>query len=108
MIKLDNKTKARIFKLTKIFSITILVLGIVLCVLGVLFMISTIFEEPTIEEGDCFDRFGNKINGVTCEILRYPRGDLGQGLTVIGFFTFLIGVAWLWGQMVSKAFGRLE
>lgn len=43
------------------------------------------FKYPIQEkviQGDCFDRFGNKINGVTCDIVNYTR-ELPEFMTII-------------------------
>lgn len=52
-------------------------IGILFCLFGILILVATIgtavqefsgLNKHWVEEGDCFDRFSNKIEGLTCEI----------------------------------------
>ena len=63
----------------------VLITGFVLLIFGMMLGIGHALREDnySIEKGDCFDRYGNKINGVTCDQRVYEGSEFVRFTPVI-------------------------
>lgn len=73
-------------------GIAIILLGGVLLSLGIVAIIegSELKEGGEVTQGDCFDRYGNKINGVTCDVETAGAEQVFGGFFIVVFAIIFI------------------
>jgi len=70
-------------------------IGITLMFLGVILSSINPIEDERIVKGDCFDRYHNKINELTCDVKENELSVafyFGLAIASIGTITFIIGL----------------
>jgi uncharacterized membrane protein len=72
--------------------IGLIIIGTMCLILGVLLSMQLCKKE--IVKVDCYDKLGNKINGVTCDNYECIKGEYNifDYLTLIGFGLLLLGI----------------
>lgn len=70
-------------------GLIIMILGVLLMITGSLLGISGETEKKTVS---CYDKYDNKINGVTCIDMRNEFEDLIALFYSVGIVAFLMGI----------------